>query len=147
MRLVLKENLDKIVDKSQEELMKWTDFEAFYKDLENFDYPHKDKLLDFVKYFFLDHIESVDMLFMNYQAFKEHVSAKRPLMASAERTRNASGIRSRRKSGDSASFSASGEDSTKRRLLGLSDDEKGVDEEKMLDVAEQCFMRIADLLH
>lgn len=146
MRLVLKENVDKIVDKSQEELMKWTDFEEFYKGLENFDYPHKDKLLDFIKYFFLDHIESADLLLLNYQAFKEHVSAKRPIMASAERTRNASGIRSRRRSGDSASFSASGEDSTKRRLLGLSDDEK-VDEEKMLDVAEQCFMRIADLLH
>jgi hypothetical protein len=146
MRLVLKDNVDKIVDKSQEELMKWTDFEEFYKGLENFDYPHKDKLLDFIKYFFLDHIESADLLLLNYQAFKEHVSAKRPIMASAERTRNASGIRSRRRSGDSASFSASGEDSTKRRLLGLSDDEK-VDEEKMLDVAEQCFMRIADLLH
>lgn len=114
--------------------------------MENFDYPHKDKLLDFIKYFFLDHIESVDLLQMNYQAFKEHVCSKRPLMASAERTRNASALRSRRKSGDSGSYSASAEDSTKRRLLGLSDDEKA-DEEKMLDVAEQCFMKIADLLH
>jgi len=147
MRLVLRDNADRIVDKTTEELMKWPDFEAFYNSLENFEYPHKDKLLDFIKYFFLDHIESVDMLQMNYQAFKEHVSAKRPLLASAERTRNASSLRSRRRSGDSGSFSASADaESTKRRLLGMSDEEKA-DEEKMLDVAEQCFMRIADLLH
>ena len=67
-------------------------------------------------------------------------------MTSAERTRNASTLRSRRRSGDSASYSASAEDSTKRRVLGISDEEKA-DEERMLDVAEQCFMRIADLLH
>jgi hypothetical protein len=126
--------------------MKWPDFEAFYNSLDNFDYPHKDKLLDFIKYFFLDHVESADVIYMNYQAFKEHVSAKRPLMASAERTRNTSSLRSRRRSGDSASFSGSAEDSTKRRFLGLSDEERA-DEEKMLDVAEQCFMRIADMLH
>lgn len=135
MRLVLRDNADKITDKSSEELMKWPDFETFYNDLDNFEYPHKDKLLDFIKYFFLDHIESVDLLQMNYQAFKEHVSAKRPLLTSAERTRNASSLRSRRRSGDSASFSASADESTKRRLLGMSDEEKA-DEEKMLDVAE-----------
>lgn len=146
MRLVLRDNSDKIADKSQEELMKWTEFEQFYNGLENFDYPHKDKLLDFIKYFFLDHIESVDNLQLNYQAFKEHVSAKRPHMSSAERTRNASSLKSRRKSGDSASFSGSAEDSTKRRFLGLSEEDRA-DEEKMLDIAEQCFMRIADLLH
>jgi hypothetical protein len=28
-----------------------------------------------------------------------------------------------------------------------SDDEKYNEEERMLDIAEQCFMRIADLLH
>jgi len=28
-----------------------------------------------------------------------------------------------------------------------SDDDKVQDEERMLDIAEQCFMRIADLLH
>ena len=40
------------------------------------------------------------------------------------------------------------EGSVKKRLLGLgSDDEKHHEEERMLDVAEQCFMRIADLLH
>ena len=60
MRLVLRENADKITDKTQEELMKWNDFETFYNGLDNFDYPHKDKLLDFIKYFFLDHIESAD---------------------------------------------------------------------------------------
>ena len=67
-------------------------------------------------------------------------------MESADRTRNTSSLRSRRRSGDSASFSGSAEDSTKRRFLGLSDEERAVDA-KMLDVAEQCFMRIADLLH
>ena len=146
MRLVLRDNADKISDKTQEELMKWADFEALYNGLENFDYPHKDKLLDFIKYFFLDHVESADLLFINYLAFKEHVTAKRPLMGSAERTRNTSSLRSRRRSGDSASFSGSAEDSSKRRFLGLSDEERA-DEEKMLDVAEQCFMRMADMMH
>ena len=114
--------------------MKWTDFEQFYNGLDNFDYPHKDKLLDFIKYFFLDHIESVDTLQLNYQAFKEHVSAKRPHLASAERTRNASSLKSRRRSGDSASFSGSAEDSTKRRFLCLSEEDRA-DEEKMLEYA------------
>jgi hypothetical protein len=66
MRLVLRENADKISDKSNEELMKWNDFEAFYNSLENFEYPHKDKLLDFIKYFFLDHIVNENLLMMNY---------------------------------------------------------------------------------
>jgi hemerythrin len=66
MRLVLRDNTDKITDKCSEELMKWNDFETLYHGLENFDYPHKDKLLDFIKYFFLDHIESADLLQMNY---------------------------------------------------------------------------------
>lgn len=66
MRLVLRDNADKIADKCSEELMKWNDFETLYHSLENFDYPHKDKLLDFIKYFFLDHIESADLLQMNY---------------------------------------------------------------------------------
>jgi hypothetical protein len=28
-----------------------------------------------------------------------------------------------------------------------SDEDKAADEERMLDIAEQCFMRMADLLH
>ena len=66
MRLVLRENSDKIQDRSTEELMKWIDFEEFYNSLENFEYPHKDKLLDFIKYFFLDHIVNENLLMMNY---------------------------------------------------------------------------------
>ena len=122
MRLVLRENSDKIQDRSTEELMKWTDFEQFYNGLENFDYPHNDKLLDFIKYFFLDHIVNENLLMMNYQAFKEHLSSKRAPIGlsnhhSAERTRNGSSLRSRRKSGESAgSFSESAENSMKRRL-------------------------------
>ena len=42
--------------------MEWSDFEKFYDTLDNFEYPHKDKLLDFIKYFFLDHIESKDII-------------------------------------------------------------------------------------
>ena len=56
--MVLRDNLEKIVERSEEELMRWEIFEEFYLSLENFEYPHKDKLLEFIKYFFLDHIES-----------------------------------------------------------------------------------------
>ena len=66
MRLVLRENIDKINDKQQEELMKWEQFEALYNGLDNFDYPHKDKLLDFIKYFFLDHVESSESIMINF---------------------------------------------------------------------------------
>ena len=86
MRLVLKENADKIADLSREELMKWEDFTEFYNGLENFDYPHKDKLQEFIKYFFLDHIASEDSLMMNFQACKEHVLARRPIVTSGDRT-------------------------------------------------------------
>jgi len=56
--MVLRDNIEKIVERSDEELMRWELFEEFYLSFENFDYPHKDKLLEFIKYFFLDHIES-----------------------------------------------------------------------------------------
>ena len=58
MRMVLRENIDKINDQYNEELINWDNFSEIYNGFENFDYPHKDKLLDFIKYFFLDHIES-----------------------------------------------------------------------------------------
>ena len=58
MRVVLRENAEKIAAKHKEECMKWEDFEVMYNSLENFEYPHKDKLLEFIKYFFLDHIVS-----------------------------------------------------------------------------------------
>lgn len=66
MRIVLRENADKVAEYGKEELLEWAQFEKFYASLENFDYPHKDKLLEFIKYFFLDHIVSVDKLMMNY---------------------------------------------------------------------------------
>ena len=66
MRLVLRENVERINAKTQDEVMKWEEFEEFYKTLENFEYPHKDKLLEFIKYFFLDHVEEAGMLKMNY---------------------------------------------------------------------------------
>ena len=46
--------------------MNWDTFAEFYNGFKNFDYPHKDKLLDFIKYFFLDHIESENVLKLNY---------------------------------------------------------------------------------
>ena len=105
MRVVLRENIEIIDGKSEEELMKWDDFQAFYNSLDNFDYPHKDKLLEFIKYFFLDHIESEYQLYVNFAAFKEHVLARpRPAAgATGEKSRNEGSLRSRRRgSEDSA---------------------------------------------
>ena len=116
MRIVLKENAQRIADKTKEELMTWTAFEEFYSGLENFEYPHKDKLLEFVKYFFLDHIVSKDILMINYQAFKEHLAARRPPGATPEKSRNGSNLRSGRRSRDS---SGSFDDSRKRNPLHL----------------------------
>ena len=88
MRLVLRENADKISDKTQEEHMNWTEFETFYNSLENFDYPHKDKLLDFIKYFFLDHVESADSLFMNLtQGYDTNMEKRAPLPEAADALR------------------------------------------------------------
>ena len=52
----------------------------------------------------------------------------------------------RRKSTDSQGSIASSVNEKKRTLGGPSD-EKMFEEEKMLDIAEHCFIRIADLLH
>lgn len=41
------------------------EFEEIYGKLENFEYPHKDKLLEFIKYFFLDHIVSDKEIIIN----------------------------------------------------------------------------------
>lgn len=149
MRVVLRENAEKVAQKHKDECMKWEDFEALYNGLENFEYPHKDKLLEFIKYFFLDHIVSADEVVLNFAAFRDHLLARRPVGASAEKSRNGSALRSRRRSGESGgSYSASAEEAVKRRLLsGGSEEDKFHEEERMLDVAEQCFMRIADLLH
>ena len=65
MRIVLKEALPKILEMKNDELISWVEFEKFYNQIENFDYPHKDKLLDFIKYYFLDHVVSVDVIMMN----------------------------------------------------------------------------------
>ena len=65
MRIVLKENAESIQAKVKNELMKWNEFEEIYAKLENFEYPHKDKLLEFIKYFFLDHIVNEKELVLN----------------------------------------------------------------------------------
>lgn len=119
--------------------MNWDTFGEFYNGFENFDYPHKDKLLEFIKYFFLDHIESENVLKLNYQAFKEHLSSKR-MTFSTDRTRNDSALRTWREK-------RSESESSKIKAKPESDNEESKDEEKMLDIAEHCFMRIADLLH
>ena len=66
MRIVLRDNIDLIQKQSKEELIKWNEFEDIYNKLENFEYPHKEKLLEFIKYYFLDHIESEKVLMMNF---------------------------------------------------------------------------------
>ena len=48
MRIVLRDNQEKISEKTSEDVMKWEDFQVFYNTLEGFDYPHKDKLLEFI---------------------------------------------------------------------------------------------------
>lgn len=139
MRIVLKDNSQKVADLTREELLPWAEFETFYHQLDNFEYPHKDKLLEFIKYFFLDHIVSENVLMMNYQAFKEHLLARRPPGTTPEKSRNGSNLRSGRKSGESSgSQSASAEEAMKRRLLatGGSDDDRHAEEERMLDIAE-----------
>lgn len=82
--------------------------------------------------------------------------AKRPARGSPEKTRNASHLRSGRKSAES-SVSREREverettSADRRKALGTHgsdpEEERAQDEERMLDIAEQCFMRIADLLH
>jgi hypothetical protein len=153
MRIVMRENFDRISEKTRDELLPWTEFEAFYHTLENFEYPHKDKLLEFIKYFFLDHIVNPELLMMNYLAFKDHLLSTRPPGQTPEKSRNGSNLRSARKSEGSMSDagSASADGMMKSRLLATGgsdvDEEKHAEEERMLDIAEQCFMRIADLLH
>ena len=121
MRLVLRDSIEKIVDKLPGDKVDWEDFKSLYETLENFDYPHKEKLLDFIKYFFLDHIVSADRIVMNSLAFKEALLAKRPLVASEDKSRNDSTVKSRRKSGDSqASSTTPAEEALKRKILGSS---------------------------
>ena len=59
-------------------------------------------------------------------------------MLSAERTRNPSVLKSRRKSGDSFNGSQSLDDSMKKRMMGMGpeSEETKFEEEKMLDIAE-----------
>lgn len=79
--------------------MDWEEFEEIYWKLEKFEYPHKDKLLEFIKYFFLDHVRDANTLIMNFKAFKECLESKRVL---SDRTRNDDPtFKSRKKSSDS----------------------------------------------
>ena len=82
------------------------DFEELYNGLKGFDYPHKDKLLDFIKYFFLDHIVSENSIMLNFHAFKEYLTSRRIPGGSPEKSRNGSNIRSGRKSPDSSGSGA-----------------------------------------
>ena len=100
MRVVLRENAQKIADKFSEELVPWTELEEFYNNLSEFDYPHKDKLLDFIKYYFLDHIANKNLIMINVYAFKEHLLGRKATTPK-ENSRNGSNIRSARKSADS----------------------------------------------
>jgi hypothetical protein len=65
MRIVLKDNAENIQKEIKDELITWTEFEELYAKLDNFEYPHKDKLLEFIKYFFLDHIVSENEVVIN----------------------------------------------------------------------------------
>lgn len=65
MRIVLKDNAENIQKEIKDELITWTKFEQLYAKLDNFEYPHKDKLLEFIKYFFLDHIVSENEVVIN----------------------------------------------------------------------------------
>lgn len=104
MRIVLKDNIDKVQDFQKEELIEWKAFEKFYNELENFEYPHKDKLLEFIKYFFLDHLISADLLMINYQAFKEYLLVKR-VIGSEDKGRNQISIRSARRASEDSNSS------------------------------------------
>jgi hypothetical protein len=66
MRIVLKDSAEAVLKKANNrELMKMQEFEEVYNKLENYEYPHKDKLLEFIKYFFLDHIVSLNEIVIN----------------------------------------------------------------------------------
>ena len=131
MRIVLRENADVVNEFSKEDLLNWSEFEAFYETSLKFDYPHKDKLLEFIKYFFLDHIVSTDLLMMNFAAFKDHLFARRRLTPE----KRDSSLRSRRRSEDSSAAGDS-EDPLRRRLGVGPEEEKHHEEERMLDIAE-----------
>ena len=129
MRIVLRENAELINEYGKEDILNWSEFESFYENELKFDYPHKDKLLEFIKYFFLDHIFSVDHLMMNFAAFKDHLFARRRITPE----KRDSSLRSRRRSEDSGP----GTDDPLRRRMGTeSEEEKHHEEERMLDIAE-----------
>jgi hypothetical protein len=73
------------------------------------------------------------------------------VIGSEETARNQISIRSARRASEDSNCSigtpADDPISMKKRLLGVSGEDKHHEEERMLDIAEQCFMRIADLLH
>jgi hypothetical protein len=98
MRVVLRENVQKICDKFAEDHAPFSEFSDFYLSMDDFDYPHKDKLLEFVKYYFLEYIRSKGVLVMNMISLKEHLQGKKAVMSpSSEKSRNPSHLRSGRK--------------------------------------------------
>ena len=140
MRVVLKDHCEKLAEKlGKEELVEWKDFEEMYNSLEDFDYPHKDKLLDFIKYFFLDNVLDHETIVMNFGAFLDTISGKKDTTNLSDKSRNGTAtISKRRKSGDSqGSYSGSMDETAKKRFLASSGvDDKFNEEEKMLDIAE-----------
>lgn len=128
MRVVLKDGADKLFSKFKDKtLVKLSEFSEAYMGLENFDYPHKDKLLDFIKYFFLDHVKNVDSVMLNIAALKETMSTKTAPKSGEKGRSEISTLQSRRKSGESAGSYAS--DDKKK-------EDKFYEEERMLDIAE-----------
>ena len=77
MKVVLRENVSKIWQKFNNDLASFQEFSDFYFALDNFDYPHKEKLLEFIKYYFLEFVANKDLLMMNMQTFKEYLQGKK----------------------------------------------------------------------
>ena len=133
MKVVLKDNIQKICDKFKDDFAPFSELSEFYFGLDNFDYPHKDKLLEFMRYYFLEFVANKDLVMMNMLGLKEHLQGKRAIMSpSSEKSRNPSHLRSGRK----PSVDSQGSDVKRKLGTVTSDDDKAADEEKMLDIAE-----------
>lgn len=143
MRHVLGAHKMAVKELTEEVIVTWSKFQEFFQKLE-FTYSHKDKLLEFLQYFFLAKIVSKDELYIDIQALATHLTMESeafqmfmvacPNQVIVEQVRgNTVALYMKEKAAkeatpDRARFPAR-------------------DEEKMLDIAEHCFVRIADLLH
>ena len=124
MKVVLRESIGKFCENfAKDDLVSYQELSDFYLGLENFDYPHKDKLLEFIKYYFMEFVANKDLIMMNMASLKEHLQGKKGVMSpSSEKSRNPSHLRSGRKpSVDSQSSE------TKMKVMGgtiTSDEDK-----------------------